>query len=88
MAADGWAVAESASQIRRQGNWATAWSGGNDSYCVLSRYPCPVTILWCGCKLHDRAATSVMTKGAATCHHGRPRRTRQRRSRQIREDTA
>ena len=35
MAADGWAVAESASQIRRHGNWAVAWGERNDSYCSV-----------------------------------------------------
>src|SRR2546426_6005141 len=39
---------------------------------TLATAACPVTVRSCGRKLHDRTATSVMTKGAATCHHGRP----------------
>src|SRR5260370_8735346 len=39
---------------------------------TLATAACPVTVLSCGRKLHDRTAANVMTKGAATCHHGRP----------------
>jgi hypothetical protein len=39
---------------------------------TLATAACPVTVLSSGRKLHDRTATSVMTKGAVTSHHGRP----------------
>src|SRR2546427_10612900 len=39
---------------------------------TLATAACPVTVRSCRRKLHDRTATSVMPKGAATCHHGRP----------------
>src|SRR6266852_3323476 len=37
---------------------------------TLATAACPVTVLSCGRKLHDRTATSVMTKSAATCRQG------------------